>query len=213
MVPTSVNLQLHTFSSPGYQSIVDQAVEFFGKTPVHSLPPPVNFPGVGVYAIYYFGEFECYQHLVVANRKQCRFPIYVGKAVPRGWRTGRVRTSDNEQHLYSRLREHERSIAHGAGFVAGDFRCRFVILGEMETDLISSIESRMIRKFDPLWNTTVDGFGNHDPGSGRYSQARSEWDVLHPGRPWADRLTGTPPQRGDVLAKIHQRFRNSTTAS
>jgi len=162
VVPTSVNLQLHTFSSPGYQSIVDQAVEFFGKTPVHSLPPPVNFPGVGVYAIYYFGEFECYQHLVVANRKQCRFPIYVGKAVPRGWRTGRVHTSDNEQHLYSRLREHERSIAHGAGFVAGDFRCRFVILGEMETDLISSIESRMIRKFDPLWNTTVDGFGNHD---------------------------------------------------
>lgn len=39
-----------------------------------------------------------------------------------------------------------------------------------------------------IWNTTVTGFGNHDPGSGRYNQARSSWDVLHPGRPWADRL-------------------------
>jgi len=213
VVPTCVNLQLHTFNSPGYQSIVDQVVKFFGKTPVHSLPPPVNFPGAGVYAIYCLGDSKYYQHFGVANREQCLDPIYVGKAVPRGWRTGRVQTSDNEQPLCSRLREHGRSIAHGAGLVVDDFRCRFVILGGMETDLISSVESQMIRKFDPLWNTTVDGFGNHDPGSGRHNQARSEWDVLHPGRPWADRLTGTPLQRSDVLAKIRQRFRNSTTAS
>jgi hypothetical protein len=34
----------------------------------------------------------------------------------------------------------------------------------------------------------VDGFGNHAPGSGRAAQARSPWDELHPGRPWAARL-------------------------
>ena len=32
----------------------------------------------------------------------------------------------------------------------------------------------------PLWNTTVDGFGNHDPGKGRYEQAISDWDVPDP---------------------------------
>jgi hypothetical protein len=31
-------------------------------------------------------------------------------------------------------------------------------------------------------DAAVDGFGNHDPGKGRYKQARSDWDVIHPGR-------------------------------
>ena len=33
-----------------------------------------------------------------------------------------------------------------------------------------------------LWNSLVDGFGNHDPGAGRYKGLRPRWDVLHPGR-------------------------------
>jgi len=42
--------------------------------------------------------------------------------------------------------------------------------------------------FSPLWNRMLDGFGNHDPGAGRYNQQRSPWDVVHPGRPWAAKL-------------------------
>ena len=49
-------------------------------------------------------------------------------------------------------------------------------------------ESLLIGRFSPIWNTIVDGFGNHDPGSGRRNQARSRWDVLHPGRNWAELL-------------------------
>ena len=45
----------------------------------------------------------------------------------------------------------------------------------------------MIEMFAPLWNRVLDGFGNHDPGKGRYQQQRSPWDVLHPGRAWAER--------------------------
>jgi len=60
----------------------------------------------------------------------------------------------------------------------------------------------MIRKYNPLWNSHIDGFGNHDPGKGRYEQAKSEWDVLHPGRVWADRLKGIPPDRNKVKEKI-----------
>jgi hypothetical protein len=29
---------------------------------------------------------------------------------------------------------------------------------------------------------------NHDPGSGRYNQQISPWDILHPGRAWAKKL-------------------------
>lgn len=31
----------------------------------------------------------------------------------------------------------------------------------------------------------IDGFGNHDPGGGRYEGLQPRWDVLHPGRSWA----------------------------
>ena len=49
-------------------------------------------------------------------------------------------------------------------------------------------ETAAISMHQPLWNTLIDGFGNHDPGKGRYEQMRSKWDTLHPGRPWAERL-------------------------
>ena len=39
-----------------------------------------------------------------------------------------------------------------------------------------------------VWNIVLEGFGNHDPGSGRYNQQRSAWDVIHPGRYWAEKL-------------------------
>lgn len=40
----------------------------------------------------------------------------------------------------------------------------------------------------PVWNQIIDGFGNHDPGKGRYQQRRSVWDIIHPGREWSKKL-------------------------
>jgi hypothetical protein len=72
----------------------------------------------------------------------------------------------------------------------------------LETDLIPTLESTLIRQYRPLWNNVVAGFGNHNPGVRRSAQSRSEWDVLHAGRPFADRLTGPQPMRETVLAKV-----------
>ena len=77
-----------------------------------------------------------------------------------------------------------------------------MVLAGQEADLISTVEAAMTRRYNPLWNSHIDGFGNHDPGKGRYEQAKSEWDVLHPGRTWADRLNGTPPDSNKVEEKI-----------
>ena len=54
----------------------------------------------------------------------------------------------------------------------------------------------LIEHFKPVWNTVVDGFGNHDPGAGRINMRRPKWDIVHPGRPWAERLSAaeTPEQ-------------------
>ncbi len=55
-------------------------------------------------------------------------------------------------------------------------------------------ESLLVEMYCPLWNQKIDGFGNHDPGKGRYNQQRSAWDIIHPGRAWANKL---PPPSSD----------------
>jgi hypothetical protein len=197
----SINIDLHTFQSPKFRSVADEALQFFEGTPVHRLPPPDRFAGCGVYALYYLGNYKLYVKAVQVNREACAMPVYVGKAVPPGWRAARV-TSTERKSLHSRLREHTRSIQQANNLEVGDFLCRFMILQNVESDLIVPVEAALIRKYRPLWNSVVDGFGNHDPGRGRYNQARSEWDVLHPGRPWADRLTGEPPQLETVIKEV-----------
>lgn len=79
-----------------------------------------------------------------------------------------------------------------------------MILGGIESDLVVPVEAELIRRYVPLWNSIIDGFGNHDPGSGRYNQAKSEWDVLHLGRLWAEKLTGESPGFEEVIDKVEQ---------
>jgi hypothetical protein len=149
--------------------------------------------------LYYRGDFPLYKKIYAQDRS---LPIYVGKAVLPGWRQGRGTAKESDPALYRRLSEHARSIGAVNNLDTADFNCKFVVLAGQESDLISTVEAAMTRRYNPLWNSRVDGFGNHDPGKGRYEQAKSEWDVLHPGRTWADRLNGTPPDGNKVEEKI-----------
>lgn len=76
-----------------------------------------------------------------------------------------------------------------------------ILVGD-EANLISLVEAGLTRRYRPLWNSIVDGFGNHDPGKGRYNQAISEWDALHTGRSWVARLTGSRPAREAIALRI-----------
>lgn len=200
------NLQLdqHIFRSQEYQSVVEKALDFFINTPLQPLPPTERFTGSGVYAIYYLGNHAFYEPLTRANRIACVQPIYTGKAVPPGWRTGRIGRDDSPT-LWQRLNEHGRSIA-STELDLKDFRCRFMLLSGIEADLVVPVEAGLIRRYVPLWNTVVDGFGNHDPGKGRYQQAPSEWDILHPGRQWVVRLLGDSPLVDLIHEKMHGYF-------
>lgn len=198
-----MDIALHIFRSPAFASIAQEACRFFCKTPISPLPPPDPFEGGGVYALYYVGtRFQYYSRLADANRAQISKPIYVGKAVAPGWRTARASLDPNAQTLFMRLREHARSIEQTNNLDVADFKARFMILDGSMRDLVVPVEAELIRQFKPLWNSVIDGFGNHDPGSGRYNQAASEWDVLHPGRSWAARLTGEAPQLRNIIQKI-----------
>lgn len=52
--------------------------------------------------------------------------------------------------------------------------------------LLSLFEERLLT---PIF---LFGFGNHDPGAGRYGGMRPSWDELHPGRSWASKCK--PPK-------------------
>lgn len=201
----SHDLEKHTFRSPKLKSVVEDAIEFFSETPAHQLPPPERFLGAGVYALYYTGDYALYNPIAFQNRRGLSRPIYVGKAVSPGWRTAKVQETETTD-LLNRLRQHARSIEQAENLKLADFECRFMILGGVECDLIGPVEAALTRRFESLWNVAVDGFGNHDPGAGRYNQAKSEWDVLHPGRLWAQKLVGRQPRPLEYIVQEVDNF-------
>lgn len=194
----------HIYISPNFDEIIKDTVRFFNGTPVHSLPIAERFHGTGVYALYCIAKSGIYRKFNLVNRTEFRIPIYVGKAVPKGWRQARLSRSQQAQsyELHDRIREHSRSITVAEGINCSDFFCRFIILEDRESDLIGTVEAALIRIYQPLWNTRIDGFGNHDPGKGRYQQAKSDWDVCHPGRAWAEKCQGAHANQADLFKSI-----------
>jgi len=156
------------------------------ETKVQPLPPE-PFVGAGVYALYYTGSFSAYSQLVENNKgRHCLYPIYVGKAVPAGTRKGVIGLEvEKSQSMCKRLNEHAESIRATQNLDLKDFLCRFLVVDDIWIPLA---ESMMINRFRPVWNLVLDGFGNHDPGKGRYNGMMPHWDCLHSGRPWAERL-------------------------
>jgi hypothetical protein len=194
----------HVYRNDAFAELVKDAVRFFNGTPVQSMPPTESFCGTGVYAIYYTGQNALYKKYATLNRLSYNYPIYVGKAVPKGWRQSRISHNDGNlsRELYTRLKEHSRNISTVSDLLLSDFSCRFVIFEQEGSDMISTIEAALIKLNRPLWNTSLDGFGNHDPGSGRYEQAKSDWDVIHEGRTWAKKCKGRAKDKRSVISLI-----------
>ncbi|MEO5366868.1 MAG: Eco29kI family restriction endonuclease [Magnetococcus sp. WYHC-3] len=209
MISGAFDRAKHVYRSDAFAELVKDAVRFFNGTPVHILPPPQRFAGTGVYALYFTGRSGIYAKYGELNRLSYGHPVYVGKAVPKGWRQARVSETDCDRstELYSRLRQHSNSIKT-VGMPLSEFTCRFIIFQDAGSDMIGTIESALIKLHKPLWNVSLDGFGNHDPGKGRYEQARSDWDVIHPGRPWAAKCQGQPNELSAIKKQIESHLNN-----
>jgi hypothetical protein len=169
---------------------------------VYPLPPEARFAGGGIYAIYYTGDFPLYAPIADRNRSgRFESPIYVGKAIPKGRRTGGGGLdSIGSADLYSRLSKHAASIAATQNLGVDDFYCRYLVV---EPVWIPLAEELLIRWSSPLWNTVVSGFGNNPVGGERSTQKRSLWDVLHPGR--AKAASGPNPRTlEDISARVRR---------
>jgi hypothetical protein len=178
------------------------------ERPLEPLPPS-RFEGAGVYAIYFTGRhlpFAPYAPIAAGKKTGPDIvPIYVGKAVPEGSRVGGMQFDASAgTALFKRLSEHAKSVAAAQNLDSRDFVCRYLTVDDIWIPLAENI---LIERFAPLWNTTVDGFGNHDPGGRRKDQYRSLWDVLHPGRTWAEKLGANPMTKEMIESKIAEKLR------
>jgi len=165
------------------------------------LPPAERFLGAGIYALYYSGTYAAYKAIAAADKEgKTPVPIYVGKAVPAGARKGGLGLDiPAGAVLYNRLAEHAESIQGTKNLDIKHFACRYLVVDDIWIPLG---ESLLIEMFSPIWNRLIDGFGNHDPGKGRYQQQRSPWDVLHPGRSWAEKLQPHSKSEKDLLKAV-----------
>lgn len=185
------------------QALLDQ--------PLEPLPPEKPFIGAGVYVIYYTGDhkpYAPYEPIAFGNQDgKFQAPIYVGKAVPAGARKGGFGLDISPGRvLFNRLAEHAKSIEQAENLDLRDFYCRYITVDDIWIPLG---ESLLIETFSPIWNKVVDGFGNHDPGSGRHKQQNSPWDVIHPGRPWALNLQPYSRDQDHILGSIQNHLNRS----
>jgi Eco29kI-like restriction endonuclease len=186
----------YLFSAPEAREIFEKARRAIRAVPPIPLAEVPRFPGVGVYALEYLGDSPLYELLASRVRKGDFVPIYVGKAIPAGSRKGKMEPIKNQ--LSNRIRQHAETIRSVDGLEVEDFQVRFLTLEKKAVMLIASIESELIGWTMAPWNSCIDGFGNHTPGKRRFNQSRSDWDVLHPGRPWAEKCTGPRPTQKEV---------------
>jgi hypothetical protein len=175
--------RLETYNPLAKRELGASVAKSLLEQPISVLPPKEIFEGAGIYAIYYIGNFPPYDFIRKANHgEKWALPIYVGKAVPKGARKGGFGLDlAPGTVLFSRLREHADTLA-GANLPLKDFACRYLAVEDIWIPLG---ENLLIEMFQPLWNSVLEGFGNHDPGSGRYNGMRPPWHVVHPGIPWA----------------------------
>lgn len=165
-------------------------IELLARKP-DSLDTISNLSGAGVYALYYTGNFQPYARIAAQNRKQqFKLPIYVGKAIPKGGRKGGLTADASKgRALADRLGQHADSIREAGNLDISDFWFRYLVLDDVWIPLG---ENMLIETFKPVWNRAIDGFGNKDPGNRRKTQYKSPWDVLHPGRTFAQKLADGP---------------------
>lgn len=175
------------------------------KQPAPQLGNVAKITGADIYVIYYTGDFEPYSPISQGNRDgNLKSPIYVGKAIPKGGRKGGLGADATKgKALADRLGQHAQSIIESQNLRIEDFFFRHLVVDDIWIPLG---ENMLIETFKPVWNRVIDGFGNKDPGRRRATQYKSPWDVLHPGRKFAEKLADGTVTPEILVKRIHDYF-------
>lgn len=123
-------------------------------------------------------------------------PLYAGK-------TG---------NLQDRMSTHGESIEQVLNLHPGQFMAKFIELPDEYAHLACMFEAALIKRYRPLWNSDLKGFGLKAVGNNRTDSTISRWDTLHPGRPKrgeapndmaAEALMALVDERGRALLREH----------
>jgi len=193
-----------TYNPLDYDSISESMADALMAASVVPLQDVTKFYGNGVYALFYTGDYPAYKHLAEQNRREPgSLPIYIGKSAPSNRKgdidTKLVDTPDAGTALFDRSQTHKKSIQAATNLEVSDFQIRLLVCSYM---WVPMVETALIARFTPVWNSLLDGFGNHDPGGNRVGGKMSKWDTLHPGRDWVARRKLTPTISTSELQKI-----------
>ena len=186
-----------------YENLMLGLIMHFEKQSAVALGPESaieDITGPGIYSLYYSGDTGFYKFIEDASK-----PIYVGKAVPPGARKGKKPDPDAPA-LRRRIMEHFRTISQVENLDPQDFTVRALAVVPV---WITLAERFLIDHYRPVWNLCIEGFGDHDPGSGRYRGERSWWDTLHPGRSWAKNLRAVKTEK-EAKDKVQAFFEGIT---
>jgi hypothetical protein len=191
-------------------NLAESIVRAILDSPVHPLLDVGHLVGAGVYIIYYTGNFELYAPIVEKNiDNKFTQPIYIGKAIPKGGRKGGISedAAAKGKALKERLSQHYASVNETDNLDAADFYYQCLIVDDIWIPLG---ENMLIEQFKPIWNRALDGFGNKDPGNRRKTQYRSPWDVLHPGRKFAEKLAQHPRSAQEISEDLKIYFKTGS---
>lgn len=203
---SSLNLQPFPFPD----DLEPDLIQFYRDQPSFRLDELGQHAGelsqyVGVYFLYYVGDAEIYKDLAAANTEALVKPIYVGKAVAVGARSGNMEQAT--QGLFHRLNIHKTSITEAQGLDVADFQVKVIAMEGAAA--VQWAEQIFIRRLQPAWNVAISGFGIKVPGAGRNDQKVSVWDTLHPGRTLAKDLTNARDLEQEK-AKAIKKMRSTT---
>lgn len=120
------------------------------KAVMHSFPLPdkADFPGSGIYLLYYFGDNKYF-----AGAVSDIHPVYVGCAS--SW-TAVLGNQNPQYRIWTRLNAHEDSILTSTGLQLKDFGWKAI---PMDDFYALSAENFLLRFFDPVLNSSLSGFG------------------------------------------------------
>jgi hypothetical protein len=194
--------QIDPYNPLDLEALGESLLRELEKKPHLRLDKLQSFTGAGIYALYYQGQDDPYAEIGRYNRRHgCLLPIYVGRSKDPGARQGRSPAAPVAgAPLYQRVRQHAASLK-SAGFEMQDFAYRALVVMPIWIPLAEAV---VIRRYLPLWNGHLQGFGIHAPGGGRSGQKVSDWDLLHPGRRFAKGLRTSAKNRETLLASIRE---------
>ncbi|ROR42974.1 Eco29kI family restriction endonuclease [Kitasatospora cineracea] len=143
----------------------------------------------GIYAIFYTGANQLYAPIAGSP-----IPLYVG-AVQSA--SGAGKAYSRQHTVGQRLEEHRRTLEQSRDLDPRDFMFRVLFIDDL---FMGATIDALTTQFKPLWNTTIEGFGNRNPGKAR-RLPRPKWHELHAGPDsWAADLES----RWDRAALVEQ---------